>query len=659
MLLTKKNLIIFLCVIILCLVISICINLINNTVNKKTNNSINNNKNKDNNDNNDNKDNNDNNDNKENNDNNINNDNNQDIFSNVTSPKYEYQGCYKDGVPLAIPNLIGSQSSMTPEQCYNLALPDYDIFGLQKNIATNNVQCMAGNSNDFSIKYDKYGQQSTSLCKNDFGGALTNQVYKINTKPATTNTAYFNLINVSDPWVVPDGVTQASFTVIGGCGYGNNAENISGSGAKIVALVSVTPGDVYNIYVGGNANGNKGGLNFYGYNGSNGTGSGGGGGAATCIFNYTTPIIIAGGGGGCPNVGNLVSNSDNIGGSGGINQNGDGDSGSAPRNLTPPSGGAGGPRTSNSSIFGQQNTNSGNSGGAGGGSNGGKMGGNNTSGGGGGSYVNPNYSSNYSITTNDEGMTSVFIDYTTPRYIYKGCYNDRTMHALPVNLSKNVRVESVEECYKLAQNNYDVFGIQNGGECWAGNKATDNYKKYSNANNCAILGNPLTNQVYEVYKAPTTTTPNVFATSKNYSYKGCYKDDIKNPALPQYYDIPAKSVDDCYNLMKDDTKYNIFALQFDGECWAGNSLIDSYQKYGKVDSGCNKILGNVAKNQVYEVIRNPTTTKEPTTTKPKRTRRAPATTVPLNTIPEKANLPEIATNLINSQEILNNIKKLL
>ena len=327
-------------------------------------------------------------------------------------------------------------------------------------------------------------------------------------------------------------------------------------------------------------------------------------------------------------------------------------------------GGTGGPNVNNNSISGQQLNNIGKSGGAGGGSNGGMMGGNNSSGGAGGSYVNPEYSGSYSFATNNNGMTSVLIDWTTPKYIYKGCYNDKTSHALPRKINSNVKVESVDECYELAKINYDVFGLQNGGECWAGNKATDDYTKYgySTLASCNILGNRLTNQVYEVYKAPTTTKANVFATSPNYNYKGCYNDEINNPALPEYYDTPATSVDDCYNMMKDDINYDVFALQYGGECWAGNKTTDSYDKYGKLDGGCDNILGNIKKNQVYEVIRKPTTTQAPTTTKPQRTRRATATatatTAPLITISETEILPEIATNLIDSQQILNNVKKL-
>ena len=69
------------------------------------------------------------------------------------------------------------------------------------------------------------------------------------------------------------------------------------------------------------------------------------------------------------------------------------------------------------------------------------------------------------------------------------------------------------------------------------------------------------------------------------------------------------------------------------------------------------ILGNVEKNQVYEVIRLPTTTKAHTTTKAQR-QSIPLTTTlpPMSTVYEDEYFPEIVTNLVNSQQILNNIK---
>ena len=608
----------------------------------------------------------------------------QEIKTFIPTP-YSYIGCYKDGpngtdtVSRALPNLLGSGPSINIDSCYNLAR-NYSAFGLQKGPAGANL-CWAGNYNDgkkfdgknivydTSTSFKTLGRESVnSKCADTFGSDGTNQVYRINREETTiTNTtAFYTEVNVKHNWQVPPNVTQARFTVIGGSGYGNGHslnKNTGGNGARISALVTVTPGDIYSIYIGGNANGFYGGKSANGYSGSNGTGrsgnyKGGGGGAATCVFNYQTPIIIAGGGGGCSNQAPDITRSNNIGGSAGMNAQGDGGEGDAPSGTTKPLGGRGGLTLRNNSTSGEQKNANVYAGGAGGGSNGGKMGGEYTCGGAGGSYVNPNSSPDNSIVTNAIGITSVFIDWSNLQYLYKGCYNDRSQRALPVLLTQEKNVESVQECYDLAKYNYDVFGLQDNGMCWAGQLSTDNYQKYGYAANCSNLGNRLTNQVYEVYKAPTTTTANVFATSPNYNYKGCYKDNMGTPALPQYYDRPAKSVDECYNMMKDDYDYNIFALQFGGECWAGNKSKDSYQKYGKINSNCSNVLGGVSQNQVYEIIRQPTTTRAPTTTKAPRTTRPPKTTIPLNTMNANENIPEIAINLVNSQQILNKIKNL-
>jgi hypothetical protein len=602
-----------------------------------------------------------------------------------TPTPYSYIGCYKDGpngtdqVSRALPNLLGSGPSINEDSCYNLAR-NYSAFGLQKGPAGANL-CWAGNYNDgkkfdgknivydTSTSFKTLGRESdNSKCADTFGSDGTNKVYRINREETTITktSAFYTEVNVKHNWQVPPNVTQARFTVIGGSGYGSGHsinKNTGGNGARISALVTVTPGDIYSIYIGGNANGFYGGKSANGFNGSNGTGrsgnyKGGGGGAATCVFNYQTPIIIAGGGGGCSNQPPATTNSNNIGGSAGMNSRGDGGEGDAPFGTTKPLGGKGGLTLRDNSTFGEQKNANVFAGGAGGGSNGGKMGGEYTCGGAGGSYVNPNSSPDNSIVTNAIGITSVFIDWSNLQYLYKGCYNDRSQRALPVLLTQEKNVESVQECYDLAKYNYDVFGLQDNGMCWAGQLPKDDYKKYGYAANCSNLGNRLTNQVYEVYKAPTTTTANVFASSPNYNYKGCYKDNMGTPALPQYYDRPAKSVDECYNMMKDDYDYNIFALQFGGECWAGNKSTDSYQKYGQINSNCSNILGGVSQNQVYEIIRQPTTTRAPTTTKAPRTTRPPKTTIPLNTMNANENIPEIAVNLVNSQQILNKIKNL-
>jgi len=271
----------------------------------------------------------------------------------------------------------------------------------------------------------------------------------------------------------------------------------------------------------------------------------------------------------------------------------------------------------------------------------------------------------YSVDTTSR--PSIRIDWSPQRYLYKGCYRDQAepdRRALPKRLnSSRSMAKSVDECYNLAKINYDVFALQNDGECWAGNVSTDNYKRYDLISDCTnILGDTLTNRVYEINKPTTTTTPNVFASSSNYMYQGCFKDDLNSPGLSNYYDTPVRNVEECYELTmrgnnEDKTNYDVFALQYGGQCWSGNKLRDSYQKYGPILSNCS-LLGDVSSNQVYEIINRPTTTTVPTTTRAPRASRTAAKTEPSETISEIAYLPEIAKNIISSQQVLNVVKNL-
>ena len=108
----------------------------------------------------------------------------------------------------------------------------------------------------------------------------------------------------SGTWTVPDGVTSATFTVVGG--KGSDRLNLKGGlGAYIISILNVNPSEKYNIYVGNSANSYNGGLSTIPLNigsGGNGGGTvGGGGGSVSAVYLNITPIIVAGGGGGSSN----------------------------------------------------------------------------------------------------------------------------------------------------------------------------------------------------------------------------------------------------------------------------------------------------------------------------------------------------------------------
>ena len=272
--------------------------------------------------------------------------------------------------------------------------------------------------------------------------------YKINkinegfiTYPTKKSALYDSISNV-ESWIVPDDITQATFTVIGG--KGGNSRSPGGFGAKVVAVIAVIPKDKYIISVGsnglsGSANTNKSenipklsGINLFSngyFNGGNGSS---GGGAASIVFLMPSPlesiesslvtsasaVVIAGGGGGGGGGSEaLANNPDGYGGNGGINSNGDGGDGSACSNHTVDIGNGGkGNSFSNTT---NQSAGVDTIGGSGGG---GSIAGNliknsgiSSGGGAGGSYVNPSY--NYSKTfipsysTDTTGIPSILIEW--------------------------------------------------------------------------------------------------------------------------------------------------------------------------------------------------------------------------------------------------------
>ena len=105
----------------------------------------------------------------------------------------------------------------------------------------------------------------------------------------------FNYTGSMQTYTVPAGVTGLHIESIGGAGYGT-----LGEGGSVEAVFTVTPGDVYQIFVGGGGGATTGGYNGGGVPGANAT-YGGGGGASDVRFGGVTladRIIVAGGGGG-------------------------------------------------------------------------------------------------------------------------------------------------------------------------------------------------------------------------------------------------------------------------------------------------------------------------------------------------------------------------
>lgn len=116
----------------------------------------------------------------------------------------------------------------------------------------------------------------------------------------------FNNTGALQTYTVPAGVTVLTIDMTGAQGH-NGVTTNGGNGGRVQATLAVTPGEVLNLYVGGQNGYNGGGI-------STGTGNGGGG---TDIrvggIDLTDRVMIAGGGGG----GTDVATSTSIGGAGG------------------------------------------------------------------------------------------------------------------------------------------------------------------------------------------------------------------------------------------------------------------------------------------------------------------------------------------------------
>jgi hypothetical protein len=138
--------------------------------------------------------------------------------------------------------------------------------------------------------------------------------------PGYTNTSTFNYTGSVQTFVVPYGVSELYIQAKGAQGAPGDGSGggTAGLGGSVSGILSVTPGQTLNIYVGGSASGSTGGYNGGG-NGGNING-GGGGGASDIRINgtaLTDRIIVAGGGGGGGSTGCVSAHAGGSGGGGG------------------------------------------------------------------------------------------------------------------------------------------------------------------------------------------------------------------------------------------------------------------------------------------------------------------------------------------------------
>lgn len=191
-----------------------------------------------------------------------------------------------------------------------------------------------------------------------FSNAATKTFSTVNFSSSGAQTKNFTTSGAT-AFVVPSGVTSIDISALGGGGGGGGNDRNSGhfgyAGHTLSGILSVTPGDVITVDVGGGGGagattyvggspGGAGGVSASGYNGGSGgaaggsgwSGGGGGGGAATVIKLNGTIVAVAAGGGGGGGGGNSDSGKDQVSGYAGTTAGGDG------QNKSGDGGGAGG-----------------------------------------------------------------------------------------------------------------------------------------------------------------------------------------------------------------------------------------------------------------------------------------------------------------------------
>jgi hypothetical protein len=162
----------------------------------------------------------------------------------------------------------------------------------------NNI--LIGNASPVAGQVIVVGTSSSGSSVNDIAFGSTGSTFTTYNETGNTQT-----------YTVPNGVTQLEVNLYGAAGGDNSTNGLGGYGGETQGTVSVTPGEVLTIIVGGvggnnsGTNNDTGGAGGYGGGGSGGTdtnndfdGGGGGGGGATQILNGSTELAIAAGGGG-------------------------------------------------------------------------------------------------------------------------------------------------------------------------------------------------------------------------------------------------------------------------------------------------------------------------------------------------------------------------
>ncbi|XP_076821906.1 uncharacterized protein LOC143468517 [Clavelina lepadiformis] len=177
-----------------------------------------------------------------------------------------------------------------------------------------------------------------------------------------------------------------------------------------------------------------------------------------------------------------------------------------------------------------------------------------------------------------------------------GCWADLAEPAIPnLDLDDDVIGDAKYRCYVTSlRRGFHVFALQNGGRCFASDRANETYFKYGPSDDCDEDGGGgvRANEVYEAGRM-------VFV--KNL---GCWR-DIPNHTIPLVDEFPTyrsrrNPLYGCLNFAAQ-MGHSVFALQEGGLCATSENAEDVYKMHG-TSEGCGPDgKGGALANQVYKI----------------------------------------------------------
>lgn len=191
-----------------------------------------------------------------------------------------------------------------------------------------------------------------------------------------------------------------------------------------------------------------------------------------------------------------------------------------------------------------------------------------------------------------------------------GCYNDSATRALPygIGVTGSVTVEScTTACYNAG---YPYAGMEYADECYCGLTIENNSGPTPDAgcdmtcagNSSEYCGGSYQLSMYNYTQAITTTpianaanpgtvSPVTSGLTGNWTYGGCYVDNVNGRVLGNEFDSSNTTVESCIANCAGQN-FTIAAIEYSTQCFCGDYLINGATK--SADSDCNMACGGNA-----------------------------------------------------------------